>query len=157
MSPGPTTELPERYRLHVHREIDIRAPLTIVFDSVLEQLGPGHDMPTDGQPMPMKLEPWPGGRWLRDLGNNSGHFWGHVQVIKPPRLLEITGPLFMSFPAISHLQFLLAEHDAGTRLSFVHRALGDIPPEYLEGAPPGWDHRLARIRQYAESVRVTRA
>ena len=41
----------------------------------------------------MKIEPWPGGRWYRDLGNNAGHLWGHVQVIKPPTLLEICGPL----------------------------------------------------------------
>ena len=48
---------------------------------------------------PMVIEPWPGGRWYRDLGNNAGHLWGHVQVIKPPTLLELCGPMFMSFPA----------------------------------------------------------
>ena len=47
----------------------------------------------------MKLEPWPGGRWFRDLGNDNGHFWGLVQAIKRPTLLEITGPLFMSAPS----------------------------------------------------------
>ena len=41
--------------------------------------------------MPFKLEAWPGGRWFRDLGNNAGHLWGHVRVIKPPALLEISG------------------------------------------------------------------
>ena len=44
----------------------------------------------------MTLEPRPGGRWFRDLGDDNGHFWGHVQAIKRPTLLEITGPLFMS-------------------------------------------------------------
>ena len=48
--------------------------------------------------MPMNIEPWPGGRWFRDLGNNNGHFWGNVQAIKRPTLLEITGPLFASLP-----------------------------------------------------------
>ncbi len=48
--------------------------------------------------MPMKIEPWPGGRWYRDLGDNNGHFWGHVQAIKRPTLLEITGPLLASYP-----------------------------------------------------------
>ena len=47
--------------------------------------------------MPMKLEAWPGGRWYRDLGDGNGHFWGHVQAIKRPTLLEISGPLFMSY------------------------------------------------------------
>jgi uncharacterized protein YndB with AHSA1/START domain len=42
--------------------------------------------------MPMVLEARPGGRWFRDLGGNDGHFWGLVQAIKRPTLLEITGP-----------------------------------------------------------------
>src|SRR5438045_9679010 len=28
------------------------------------------------------LEPWPGGRWFRDLGEGNGHFWGALQAIK---------------------------------------------------------------------------
>ena len=52
-------------------------------------MGPERRM--HGTPMPMTLEPWPGGRWFRDLGDNNGHLWGHVQAIKPPTLLEITG------------------------------------------------------------------
>jgi hypothetical protein len=48
--------------------------------------------------MPMKIEPWPGGRWYRDLGDNDGHLWRHVQAIKQPTLLEIYGPLMMSYP-----------------------------------------------------------
>ena len=50
--------------------------------------------------MPMMLEAWPGGRWFRDLGNGNGHLWGHVQAIKAPTLLEITGPLMMSFAVV---------------------------------------------------------
>ena len=37
--------------------------------------------------------------WYRDLGNDAGHLWGHVQVIKPPTWLELCGPMFMSYPA----------------------------------------------------------
>jgi hypothetical protein len=151
-----TTELPEKFLLHIHKEIDIDAPAVIVFESILEQLGSSHDLPTNGQPMPMKLELWPGGRWYRDLGDNTGHFWGHIQVIKPPTLLEITGPLFMSYPAISHVQYRLTEHGSGTRLTFIHRALGEIASEHREGASPGWDHRLERIRQQAERARTAR-
>ena len=36
----------------------------------------------------MKIEAWPGGRWYRDLGDDNGHFWGNVQAIKQPTLLE---------------------------------------------------------------------
>src|SRR5215813_999173 len=103
MTTTAPSALPSELFLYVHDEIDIDASMDIAFESLLEQLGPGNGTP-DGKAMPMKLEPWPGGRWFRDLGNNSGHFWGHVQVIKPPKLLEITGPIAMSYAAINHMQ-----------------------------------------------------
>src|SRR5580700_10110646 len=107
------------------KEIEISAPIGIAFEAMLDELGPEAQM-LDGQPFPMKIEPWPGGRWYRDLGNNSGHLWGHVQVIKPPALLEIWGPLMMSYPAINHVQYRLKAEGELTRLVFLHRALGSI-------------------------------
>src|SRR6516165_248327 len=107
-----TAALSPEHLLHIHQEIEIDAPLAVTFDALLEQLGPASEM-HDGKPMPMKLEPWPGGRWFRDLGNNAGHLWGHVQVIKPPKLLELCGPLFMSFAASNHVQYRLTEQGAG--------------------------------------------
>src|ERR1700753_2014911 len=86
----------------VVKEEQIAASIDVVFESILEEIGPSHVLP-DGTPMPMKIEPWPGGRWYRDLGNNTGHFWAHVQAIKAPSLLEFTGPLFMSFAATSNV------------------------------------------------------
>src|SRR5713101_8996487 len=80
----------------VTEEIQVSAPLDATFTALLEQLGPFNEA-EQGKPMPMKLEPWPGGRWYRDLGDNNGHFWGVVQAIKRPTLLEFTGPLFMSY------------------------------------------------------------
>jgi uncharacterized protein YndB with AHSA1/START domain len=143
-----TLELPAEYLLHIHQEIEIQAPVQVVFDALLEQIGPHFDTP-EGQTLPMKLEPWPGGRWFRDLGKNTGHLWGHVQVIKPPTLLEITGPLFMSYAAVSHVQYRLTEHDGGTRLTLVHRALGEIDPKHREGVVKGWKHILAQVGQRA--------
>lgn len=133
----------------ISREISISAPIQIVFETVLEEVGPEAQMP-DGRPFPMKLEPWPGGRWFRDLGNDSGHLWGHVQVIKPPTLLEICGPLMMSYPAINHVQYRLKDEGGLTRLTFQHRALGSILPEHRDGMPDGWAHWLERIREQSE-------
>ena len=99
----------------------------------------------------MKIEPWPGGRWYRDLGDDSGHLWGHVQVIKPPTLLEICGPLMMSYPAANHLQYRFKAEGSLTRLVFLHRALGLIPPEHRDGMDEGWQFWLERIRALAES------
>jgi len=141
-------DLPEKYLLHIQKQIDIDAPLATAFEAMLEQLGPGNDTPHG--PMPMKLEAWPGGRWYRDLGNHAGHFWGHVQVIKPPALLEVTGPLFMSYAAISHVQYRLSQQGQGTRLTLIHRAIGEIAPEHREGVVKGWEHMLAGMKSHAE-------
>jgi uncharacterized protein YndB with AHSA1/START domain len=101
--------------------------------------------------MNLQFEPWPGGRWYRDLGNKTGHLWGHVQVIKPPTLLEITGPLMMSYPAINHVKYRLTEDNGSTRVSFSHRGLGQISLEHREGVNHGWDHFLNSIK--ARSLR----
>src|SRR6058998_3818494 len=66
------------HALEVTKDVQIAAPVEIVFETLLEQLGPRHET-APGSPLPMKLEPWPGGRWYRDLGNSAGHFWGHVR------------------------------------------------------------------------------
>lgn len=139
--------------LRVEQDIFIAAPLEIAFAAILEEIGPASQMP-DGRAMPFVIEPWPGGRWFRDLGNNSGHLWGHVQVIKPPTLLEISGPLFMSYACANHVQYRLVAESGGTRLKFVHRAIGEIAPEHREGVVEGWTYGLNRIREIAESKTV---
>lgn len=135
------------------REESIAAPIQIVFDAMLAEIGPESQMP-DGTPMPFKLEPWPGGRWFRDLGNNAGHFWGHVQVIKPPTLLELCGPAFMSYAAANHIQYRLkAEGNGGTLLKMTHKAIGLIPKEHRDGMEMGWAYGLRRIRELAMARR----
>lgn len=133
------------------KEEEIAAPMDIVFETILEQMGPLNSTPE--KPMPMVLEAWPGGRWFRDLGNNTGHFWGTVQAIKSPSLLEISGPLFMSSPAVSNLQYRLSEENGVTRMRFVHRGMGWIG-EYVHnvgdrGMDSGWSDLIGRIRAAA--------
>ena len=135
--------------IEICKEIEISAPIDIAFEAILDELGPEGQMP-GGKPFPMKIEPWPGGRWYRDLGNNAGHLWGHVQVIKPPTLLEICGPLMMSVPAANHLQYRFKAEGGMTRLVFLHRAVGLMLPEHRDGLPEGWGYWLERIRELAE-------
>jgi Activator of Hsp90 ATPase homolog 1-like protein len=139
--------------LNITQEIHVRAPLDATFAALLEQLGSGADKP-DGEPMPMKIEAWPGGRWFRDLGDSNGHFWGVVQAIKRPTLLEITGPLFMSYPVVSNVQYRLSEVDGGTLIRFHHTALGLIQDDHRQGVNTGWTHIHNRVRQRAESSRA---
>jgi len=139
------------HTFEVVRETLIAAPVDIVFDTILEEMGPLNQDP-GGNPLPMKLEAWPGGRWYRDLGDDSGHMWGHVQAIKRPNLIEVYGPLFMSTPAASNVQYRLTPEGNQTRLKFCHRAMGWIVPELRDGANigKGWDAMLTRIQSKAE-------
>jgi Activator of Hsp90 ATPase homolog 1-like protein len=152
----PTTTAIENLTLHVTQEIHVRAPLDVTFAALLDQLGPYNEMP-DGTPMPMKLEPWPGGRWFRDLGDGNGHFWGHVQAIKRPTLLEFAGPLFMSYPVASNVQYRLTEKDGGTLIQFRHSALGLIQEDHKAGVTKGWSYIHENVRKRAEALRTGRA
>jgi Activator of Hsp90 ATPase homolog 1-like protein len=150
----------EDLTLNVTQEIHVKAPLDVTFEALLEQLGPFNEVPEDrnssvpkGTPMPMKIEPWPGGRWFRDLGDNNGHFWGYVQAIKRPTLLEISGPLFMSYPAVSNLQYRLSEEAGGTLIRFRHQALGLIQEDHRQGVSKGWAFMNSRTKERAEKRR----
>ncbi len=142
----------EDLTLNVTEEIRVRASLDATFAALLEQLGPHNEVPEKG-PMPMKLEAWPGGRWYRDLGDGDGHFWGVVQAIKRPTLLEITGPLFMSYPVVSNVQYRLSEKDGGTLITFHHTALGLIQEDHRTGVSKGWSYIHECVKKRAEAVR----
>jgi uncharacterized protein YndB with AHSA1/START domain len=136
--------------LFVDLDVEIAAPPERVFEAMLDELGPSFRTPQN-EAMNMKLEARPGGRWFRDLGNDQGHFWGNVQVIKQPTLLELTGPLFMSYAAVSHLQFKLAPAGEGeTKLTLRHTAIGLIPDDHRKGVSTGWTTILGRVREHAE-------
>jgi len=160
MPPAPTTTNQDTVStLCIRQEIAIAAPIEIAWDAILHQMGPGGEMP-DGTPFPFKLEAWPGGRWYRDLGEaggyKQGHLWGHVQVIKAPFLLELNGPMPMSFPAVNFLQYRLKPEANGTRLQLAHRAMGILPQELFDGMPEGWQHGVNRIKLVAEQKAKSR-
>jgi hypothetical protein len=130
--------------LDTTQSIDIKADIGDVFRSVLHRLGEGFANP-QGESMHMIMEQWPGGRWFRDRGNGIGHLWGHVQVIKAPVLLELSGPMFMSYPAINHIEVKLEQRPGSTHVDFRHRALGFIDPVHRKGVSTGWQNVLDRV------------
>jgi uncharacterized protein YndB with AHSA1/START domain len=146
----PTEQALENLTLTINQEIQVQAPLEVTFAALLEQLGPGNETP-DGKSLNMKIEPWPGGRWYRDLGDNNGHFWAHVQAIKRPNLLEFVGPLFASFPFVSNVQYRLSEVDGGTLITFRHSALGVHTQEQIGNMNKGWTSMNQRVRRFAEA------
>jgi hypothetical protein len=136
----------EEMMLDANQHIEIKAAIGDVFRSVLHRFGEGFATPK-GESLQMILEQWPGGRWFRDRGNGIGHLWGHVQVIKPPVLLELSGPMFMSYPAMNHVEIKLEEIAGGTRLALRHRAIGFIEPAHREGVSTGWQAMLNAIAE----------
>jgi len=146
-----TTTLPITETFTITEEIMVRASLDKTFASLIAQMGRLNETP-DGKPLPMVLEPRPGGRWYRDLGGDNGHLWGFVQSIKRPVLLEIWGPLFMSTAATSNLLYRLTEVDGGTRISFTHTVVGPFPEDHRPGLGSGWAALHARVRAVAEAA-----
>ena len=141
----------ENLTLEIAQETLVRSSLAATFNALLEELGPAN-LGANDVPMPMKLEAWPGGRWFRDLGDNNGHLWGHVQAIKKPTLLEITGPLMMSFGVASNVQYRLKEVEGGTLLALRHSAFGLFPEGYREALSQGFPLVLGRVRARAEKA-----
>jgi len=140
----------ENLTLEIKEQTRIKSSIATVFASLLEEIGPAN-VNHDGTPMPLVLEPWPGGRWFRDLGAGAGHLWGHVQAIKAPTLLEVSGPLMMSFAVANNVQYRLTPKDGGTQITLRHTAIGLFPDGYREQVGQGWTLVLGRVRQRVES------
>ncbi len=139
----------EDLTLEVEQHIDVKAPPDKAFAAVLHRLGKGNTRP-DGQSLDMILEPKAGGRWYRDRGNGVGHLWGFVQAIKAPELLELSGPMFMSYPAINHVEVKVTPATGGSRVTLRHRAIGMIDPEHRKNVGTGWGHMLGNVKKDCE-------
>ncbi|MEO8275041.1 MAG: SRPBCC domain-containing protein [Thermoanaerobaculia bacterium] len=137
----------ESLTVNITQEIHVRASVATTFEALLQEMGPGNRGQHEVS-MPMTLEAWPGGRWFRDLGDGNGHLWGHVQAIKRPTLIEIAGPLMMSFAVASNVQYRLKESEGGTLITLRHTALGLFPPDgYREALGQGWTLIFDRLRR----------
>jgi hypothetical protein len=141
----------ESLSLNITEEIRVHSSLSATFAALLEEMGPSNQG-QNSVPMPMILEAWPGGRWFRDLGDKNGHLWGHVQAIKRPTLLEIAGPLMMSFAVASNVQYRLKEVDGGTLITLRHTAIGLFPDGYRDALSQGWPQLFERIRRRVEKA-----
>jgi len=135
--------------LDIEQHLEIKAPPDKVFAAVLHRLGKGNTSP-EGTDMQLQLEPTAGGRWYRDRGNGIGHLWGFVQAIKPPSLLELSGPMFMSYPVNNHVEVKIEPSSGGCRVALRHRAIGLIDPLHRKNVGTGWSHILGEIRKDCE-------
>src|SRR5713226_5791749 len=85
------------------------------------------------------------------------HVRAPLDVTFRPTLLEISGPLFMSYPVVSNVQYRLTEADGGTLIKFHHTALGLIEEDHRKGVSSGWSHIHERVRKQAEAFRSRQA
>lgn len=136
--------------LDVEQQVQIKAPVEKVFERLIYRLTEG-SVTQEGNAMPMKMECRPGGRWYRDLGEDAGHLWAFVQAIKPPSLLELYGPMFMSTPVSGHIIIRLKEIDGGSELAFRFRAFGRVEQYQDSGIDEGWKHYINSVKKDLES------
>ncbi len=136
--------------IDVDQTIEIKAAPGAVFEGLLANLCELHT--EEGKPpLKLNLERWPGGRWFRDLDGGAGHLWGFVQAIKPPTLIELFGPMFMSYPVAGHLMVRLSPITGGTKLVFQNQIFGPVPAEMKDGGlNEGWATMLAKVKKDAE-------
>jgi hypothetical protein len=135
--------------LDVEQHIDTKAAPEKAFAAVLHRLGKGN-MNLEGQSLGLEIEPRAGGRWYRDRGHGVEHLWGFVQAIKAPTLLEMSGPMFMSYPATNHVEVKIEAVAGGSRISLRHRAIGMIDPEHRKNVGKGWSHMLGNVKKDCE-------
>lgn len=146
----------EEMTLDLTQTIEVNATLEDAFKGLLNRFGKGNHTP-NGESLELEIEPFAGGRWYRDRGEGIQHLWGHVQVIKPPMLLELSGPMFMSYPALNHIEVKLEEAGDGTKVTLRHRAIGMISPEHREGISTGWSYILEGLKSDCEKAAATQA
>jgi len=137
--------------LDLEQTVDVNARVEDTFKGLLNRLGKNNHTPS-GESLNLEIEPFAGGRWYRDRGDGIQHLWGHVQVIKPPTLLELSGPMFMSYPAINHIEVKLEEAGDGTKVTLRHRAIGMISKEHRDGISKGWGLILEGLKTDCEKA-----
>jgi len=135
--------------MNIEQEIEIEATPEVVFRNLIEQLK-NLDTDVPEKPLSFKLEEWPGGRWYRDLGNDTGHLWGFVQSIKPPHLIEFFGPLMMSNATSNNVMFRVEATPGGSMVKFRHQCLGEVSEQFRLGMVEGWGMCLAGAKKRAE-------
>ncbi|MCI0451065.1 MAG: SRPBCC domain-containing protein [Candidatus Latescibacteria bacterium] len=137
------------FLVNFDQTIEIKAAPGDVFEGLVARMCEFEG--EDGRPgFKLRMERWPGGRWFRDLDGGNGHLWGFVQSIKPPTLLELFGPMFMSYPVAGHLIVRLTQMPGGTKLVFQNQFFGPVPADIRDGMGEGWSDMLKKLKSDVE-------
>lgn len=137
--------------VNIDQTIEIKAAPGDVFEGLVTRICELYG--EEGKPpLKLNLERWPGGRWFRELEGGNGHLWGFVQAIRPPTLLELYGPMFMSYPVAGHMIIRLSPVTGGTRVVLQNQFFGPMPPEMHDddGMATAWNDMLNRLKKDSE-------
>lgn len=130
--------------LHVRTEATVDAPRARVWRAVLA-LGEWwpHRFRSEAG---VALEPWVGGRFLEDWGDDGGGtLYGQVTELAPPERLTLTGAMGMSGAVVSRWTLSLEERGDRTLVRLDHSAVGDVDEQARSAYATGWDAVLAAL------------
>lgn len=55
--------------------------------------------------------------------------------------------MFMSYPALNHVEVKLEQRPGVTHVDFRHRAIGFIDPAHRQGVGTGWKYMLEQVAE----------
>jgi uncharacterized protein YndB with AHSA1/START domain len=131
-------------RLDVRTEVTVEASRLRVWDALLRvgEWWP-HRFRDEGQ---VALEPWVGGRFLEDWGDEGGAaLYGTVTEIAPGARLAVRGP--MGIPGAVASVWVMELEDTGphTRVRVAHTAVGEVDEETRTSYGEGWGRVLEAL------------
>lgn len=143
--------------VNLRLEVTVEAPPARVFAALTDEIGFWWGAPylrDKERAVDFVLEARPGGRALEVWGDGAGAVWAEVTRIRAPEVLELTGRIGMTGPALSVVTFELAPDGKGTRVTLTHQAVGDVDDETRTGYQDGWTDLLeSRLKPYVEDGR----
>lgn len=136
--------------LHVATEVTVDAPRSRLWQAVLavgewwpHRFRPGSDV---------ALEPWVGGRFLEDWGDEGGGaLYGQVTEIAPGDRISVSGPMGLQGAVSSRWTLTLADDGGSTVVRLDHSVIGDVDEQTSAAYTSGWDEVLAALAAAASS------
>jgi uncharacterized protein YndB with AHSA1/START domain len=99
----------------------------------------------------IKLDLRIGGALYETGADGTEVLWGVVSGYTPGSFIEYTGSYGMAPPVHGSWSYLLEEHEGGTRVTYSHRAMGQISEAQMENYSKGWQDLVgARLKALVE-------
>jgi len=137
--------------LQIEREVELRATPEQVFAALSTEIGAWWDHTFADEPRGLHLEPYAGGRFYEEFGDNGSALYALVTYAEPDKLLVLSGSMGMRGPVLETVRYELAPCERGTLLKLAHRVVGEVDDETREIYTTGWDVLLnGQLKEYLE-------